>query len=578
MAGSYWDKITEKRISRRRALQGAGTAGVAAGAIWLVGCGSDDDDGGGNGATNTPDTSGTPTNPNEPDIVNEKNPPVPGGRYLVSNTANFDTFDPHLGIASSTAYFPRIYNVLVNQSAVKPGFFFFDLAEKYENPDDVTWNFTLRSGVKVGPNDLGVPERDMDGEDVVATFDRIKNEPRANNGAFVKEFVESVTATGNVVTIKTTKPFAWFLNRVGNFVNAIPPRELIANEASIENMRARSAGAGPYRLLRSTEGEGATLDKNPNYYRKDERNNNAALPYLEGIDVRLIADRSAARTAFQSGQLHTYAPETKSEADEFRRNSDYVVTTDPVNTFIALTMHPEKDPFTDIRARQAFGYAINRKQYVDIVYEGDAQVNGLVHWPTGVGVYAFSESELEQLQPYDPAEARKLVDALGGLKVKMIYPASSAVEQHDKHLPIFLEQMKDANIEIEQDPQDFTTWLENYRTLNYVLSLSLNQVYETPETPLNFHIAKGPIGDRSYAVGLNDAEIEAAVEKTKTTLDFEELSKAVLDAQRLIYEKGPTFLPFVSPVGYTAYTNRLHNIASGLGASGLLVSTAWLEA
>ncbi len=418
----------------------------------------------------------------------------------------------------------------------------------------------------------------MTGDDVVATFDRIKNEPRANNGAFVKEFVDSVTASGNTVTIKTTKPFAWFLNRVGNFVNAIPPKELLADQANIDKMRNRSAGGGPYRVVRSTEGEGATLDKNPNYYRKDDKNNNAQLPYIQGIDVRLIQDRSAARTAFQSGQLMTYAPETKSEADEFRKDSSYVITTDPVFTFIALTMHPEKDPFTDIRARQAFGYAINRQQYIDLVYQGDAQANGLVHWPTGVGTYAFSDDELKTLQPYDPGEARKLVDAMGGLKVKMIYPASSPGEQHDKHLPIFLEQMKAANIEIDQDPQDFTTWLENYRTLNYTMSLSLNQVYETPETPLNFHIAKGPIGDRSYAVGINDPEIEAAVEKTKTTLDFEALKTAVMDAQKLIYTKGPAFLPFVSPVGYTAYSNKVHNIPSGIGLTGLLISTTWLEA
>ncbi len=144
MAG-YWDKVTEKRISRRRALQGAGAAGVAAGAVWLVGCGGSDDDKG----TSATKPSGTATGGGgaKGGVVNEKNPPVAGGRYLVSNAANFDTFDPHLGIASSTAYFPRVYNVLVNQSATNPEFFFFDLAEKYENPDNLTWVFTLRNGV-----------------------------------------------------------------------------------------------------------------------------------------------------------------------------------------------------------------------------------------------------------------------------------------------------------------------------------------------------------------------------------------------------------------------------------------------
>ena len=52
----------------------------------------------------------------------------------------------------------------------------------------------LRPGVKIGSNALGVPERDMDAHDVIATFDRIRNDARTNNGAFVKEYVESVTS------------------------------------------------------------------------------------------------------------------------------------------------------------------------------------------------------------------------------------------------------------------------------------------------------------------------------------------------------------------------------------------------
>jgi peptide/nickel transport system substrate-binding protein len=579
MAGSYWEKFTNQRISRRRALQAASAASAGAGAIWLVGCGGGDDDDGTPSGTETP-TNGATEPPDEegPSFLNEKNPPVPGGRYQTYGTANFDTFDPHLGIAGSTAYFARVYNVLVNQSATRPKYIVYDLATQFENPDDTTWTFTLRPGVKIGPNPLGVPERDMDAQDVVATFDRIKNEPRANNGAFVKEFVESVTASadGKTVTIKTTKPYAWFLNRVGNFVNCIPPRELIADASSIEKMRSTSAGGGPYRIVSSTEGEGAKLDKNPAYYKKDEFNNDSALPYLDGIDVRLIADRAAQRTAFQSGQIYQYTPETKSEADSLAGSN--TIAKDPAFTFIALTMHPEKEPFTDIRARQAFSYAINRQQVIDIVYQGDAKPNGLVHWPVGEGTFAFTKDELEQYQPYDPAKARELVSALGGLKVKMMYPAASAIEQHDKVLPLFLEWMKDANIEIEQDPQDFTTWLENYRTLNYTLSLSLNQVYETPETPLNFHVGKGPIGDRSYAIGLNDPAIEAAIEKTKTTLDLEENIKAVRDAQILIYEKGPTFLPFVSWFSYTAFAKKVHNIPSGVGTTALLLNTSWVEA
>ena len=50
-----------------------------------------------------------------------------------------------------------------------------------------------------------------------------------------------------------------------------------------------------------------------------------------------------------------------------------------------------------------------------------------------------------------------------------------------------------------------------------MLTLALNQVYETPEMPLDFHRTGGPLADGTYAPGLGDAEIDAAIDLTKET-------------------------------------------------------------
>ncbi len=319
------------------------------------------------------------------------------------------------------------------------------------------------------------------------------------------------------------------------------------------------------------------MDRNPSYWRKDAKNNDAQLPYREGLDVRVIRDRAAVRTAFLDGQIHIYGAESKADSDDIAGRSGFFGTKDPATTFICFTQQPEKDPWMDERARKAIGFAINRQEYIDLVYNGDAEANGLVHWP--MGDFAFRGAELDELQPHDVAEAKKLVDALGGLKFKMMYPASSNIQQHDQHLPIFLQQMQAAGIEIEQDPQDFGTWYSNYQTLNYTASLSLNQSYETPEVPLDFHSIKGPL-ERQFIIGLNDQEIQAAIDKTKQTLDLEERVKAVRDAQKLIYSKGPTLYPLVTPFSYTVYNSKFHNVTTGLGpaANALANIAAWLEA
>ena len=141
---SYWNRLQRQRISRRRMLAVTGTG--AAGLAIAAACG---------GGT---DTEAQPT-------TASAGIPKYGGRFKNATSAVIDTLDPHLSIAAGTAYFPRIYNVLMAQSPIKPEFRFDDLAEKLEQPDETTWIFSIRPGVKIAPNELDVPERDMDAVD-----------------------------------------------------------------------------------------------------------------------------------------------------------------------------------------------------------------------------------------------------------------------------------------------------------------------------------------------------------------------------------------------------------------------------
>ncbi|MDE3095240.1 MAG: hypothetical protein KGK07_04460, partial [Chloroflexota bacterium] len=192
MAGSYWDRVTAQRVSRRRVLQSAGVAGAAAGAVWLVGCGK------GSSGTTTPAAPGATAAPTKAAGLTYRNSsgtPKAGGTYHIGTSVDFDTFDPHISIAGGVAYFPRLYNAVINRSPVDASFRFDDLADKLEQPDAQTYVFSIRSGVKVAPNQLGVPERDMDAGDIKATFDRIKNLPKSNAYAFVGTWIQSVDAS-----------------------------------------------------------------------------------------------------------------------------------------------------------------------------------------------------------------------------------------------------------------------------------------------------------------------------------------------------------------------------------------------
>ena len=323
--------------------------------------------------------------------------------------------------------------------------------------------------MKIAPNKLGVPERDLDGEDVKASLERMKSDAASTAYAFASKYIDSRDGEwrrgdgedGGALCL-VHQPRRLYLRLRG------------AARAARRRSRAvgrQEAGAGPYRLTSVTEGERARFDRNPNYYRKDEITG-AQLPYVDGLDVGVVFDRAAQRTAFQSGQIHAYMTATGEEA---RGLKDAVLTRDPNFAYISITMNPKRKPFDDPRVRRAISRAIDRREYVRIVYGGDAQADGLVHWP--LGSYALAPDELEQTyQPFDLADAKALVRAVGGIKFKMMYPGNTSIEEHGQHLPIFVEQMRAAGIEIDQDPQAFGAWIENYHAIKYDSSLALNQI------------------------------------------------------------------------------------------------------
>jgi ABC-type transport system substrate-binding protein len=542
----------------------AAALGAGACAFSLVGC-----SGGSSSTSGSPGTA-TTARPDQPDTLNPGGTPKRGGRYRYAVGADFGTWDPHLGIAVAAVYFPRIYNVLVNQSSARPEFFYFDLATAYENPDEQTFIFHIRPGVKMTPNDLGVPERALEPQDVKVALQRIASEKAAVNYTFAHDYISRIDTGPDTVTIATTRPYAWFINRIGLFTNTIPPRELL--EGDVSRLQSAAAGGGPYRLTQVRQGMSASFERNPNYYRKDA--SGAQLPYVDGLDVPIITDHSAQHTAFLSGQLEQYLPNDGREARTL--TDGFTVGRNPNFSFISFAMNPRQPPFNDARVRRAFSRAINRQEYIDIIFGGEAKPDGLVHW--SLGAYALDAHDLAATyQPYSVADAKQLVSQVGGIKVKMSYPASFDLERHSDHLPIFLGQMKAAGIEIDPDPQPFATFLDNFQKLDYICALNPNQIYEIPEIPLGFHTTKGPLGDGSYVRGMGDPEIEAAVKKANETTDNQARIAAVHDAQKVIYARDPMFLPLVTPYEYNAYSKRVHDAPSGIGTSAWLINTFWLD-
>jgi peptide/nickel transport system substrate-binding protein len=554
---NYWSQFGRQRMSRRRLLGAAGVG--AAGLTIAAACGGDD---GGDEPSETPGGS--------------SGEPVAGGRYKEATSVISDaTFglDPHLAIAAGLAYFARMYNVLINRSAVDPDYYLYDLAadEGLEQQDELTYIFTLRPGVMIPENTLGVPSRAMDAEDAVVTFNRIQGLELANACQFVCQYFTRHEAVDSMTyRVESAVPYAWFLYNIGRAISTIPPRELIQQEDGAK-MRSSGVGGGPFYISAFTEGQSVNLEKNPLYYKPGR-------PYMDGWDVVIIPDRPALRSAFQSQASYQYGAASDAEVQELEGSLDvYKASDDPTYTFIAFSMNVTQPPFDNPDIRKAAMHAINRQEYIDIVYQGAAQANGIVHWPVSG---ALPPEELDELQGFNPEMSRQLIQQATGqdtVDINMMFP-NSPIQEHEQHLPIFLEQMRAAGFNIQQEARDLGGWLADYRGKNYQCSLALNQIYETAEIPLDFQHSKGPAGSDIYAAGLQDPAIDEIIDATKSITDFDAQVAAIQEAQRTIYEAGPSFLPLVTPFSRTLYWNFVKDVPTGLGSTGLFLTDGmWLD-
>ncbi|MGB6837758.1 MAG: ABC transporter substrate-binding protein [Dehalococcoidia bacterium] len=548
---SYWQRAAKQRWPRRAFLKGAGALAAGAAGASVVGCGGGEEEGA--PQATPPSADGTPR---------------PGHRLQIAVAMNFISIDPHLTVGSGFAIVSWVYGYLFHYSGTLPEEMLWDMAEEMERPDDLTYRLSLRRGVRTPPDGPLVPERELTSEDVVATMERIRDLPGATAGVFLKQRVESFEAPDPwTVVVKTKEPYAWTLDSLGSPVGgAIIPKPLI--EAGTD-LRTQGAGSGPFFLEHYRDGEIASVTRNVNFW-------GAPRPWIDGIDFRIIMDRAARRTAFLSQQIDMYDLDTIREAEEVERMNDrIVITSEPSLYTWSLGMQADREPFNDERVRRAIALGLNRQDFIDKLAFGEGKPNGPVAW--SLDFWALDQEEVKRLQPYDPEEARSLLQAAGygdGLKLPTVHPDDQATTDH---VTILLEQMSAIGVGLELQPLPLTAWyFDRYQTGNFTFTVAANLPYESPSTPLNFFHSDGVQGDGNWH-GFSDPEVDAAIDEMNRTLDLDERADLCREAQRLIISKDPPMLHVFSEYSYGARWDYVKGTKPEMRSLALYNRDFWLD-
>ena len=371
---SYWDKVLDNRLTRRRAI--AATGMTAAAAAFLAACGGDDD--GAGGGSGPADTSGLVTK-----IEDTLKGAKPGGTMKWTQASEPLHFD---GQAQGQAQL-NIYNAMAYEGLVrnKPGIgqasqnneVLPNLAESWEySPDKTTLTFKLRRGVK-WQNIAPVSGRAFDSSDVIASAKRYVGHSTPNNKAANWNSANPNAALLSVeapdaytVVYKLKEPTSFIMQRFASMITgelgSIYPKEA----ENGYDPRKQQIGTGAYMLSEHVPSARLVYKKNPDYWNKE-----AGFPDV--LEIPFLNDQAARLAQFKTGAIYAVggladiAPDqvvqTKRDAPALSMYS-----WEPALNNVSFIqrmgwkdLDGKKSPFLDVRVRQAMAYAIDRDAYID---------------------------------------------------------------------------------------------------------------------------------------------------------------------------------------------------------------------
>jgi peptide/nickel transport system substrate-binding protein len=494
-------------------------------------------------------------------------------------------WDPYLIIAFKTQIpYSFTHSRLLKHKAgpaIAPGTFAFegDLAESWSQPDDTTYLFKLRRGVRFHPKPP-VNGRELTAEDVVYSMERFRT-VSGNPQAYMLAALDKVEALDRYTVKFTVKePFAWFLDMLANPVTlAIVARECVEKFGDLKKAEA-VVGTGPWMLDSYRPNVGYTLVRNPNYFLP-------GLPYIDRIEVSVDEDNGSRLAAFLGGKydLGWEFPGSINRTDwvqikdQLKRRRPGLQTVEyPSNVATKVVMRTDRAPFSDVRVRRAMSHALNRQGLIEAVMEGGGIANGAV--PAALKEWALPVDQLGEGSRYyksDPVEARRLLAEAGyprGFSTVMDFHTFGSTLLVDA-MQLVVKDFKDVGIEVKLNQKEYGAFISSTAVGNY------EGIYFGPATPFldpdSYLYTNYYPGHPRNIARINDPALTEMLVRQRRLREPARRRAVIHDIQRLI--AGQQYLiEAYSVVLIFAWDGALKNYGPNLGYDygGRLLS-AWLD-
>ena len=342
-----------------------------------------------------------------------------------SRGADALTLDPHAQNEGPTiAFSNQVYETLIardNANKLIPG-----LAVSWRLAEPTVWEFKLRQGVKFHGGEA------FSADDVVFSYQRALA-PTSDYKGYLASVKEVVKVDDFTVQLKTDGPNPLVADNLTSvFImskkwaeqhNAIKPQDFKNKE---ENYAVRNAnGTGPFTLVSREPDVRTVLKRNDAYWGRGE----VPLEITELVLTPIKQDATRV-AALLSGEVDVVQDVPVQDIERLKKAANLRITEGPENRSIffgfdvgskelASSDVKGKNPFADVRVRQAANMAINRQAIQRVVMRGQSVPAGSIVGPFVNGY----KKEYDNVGQPDIAKAKGLLAAAG-------YPNGFSVSLH----------------------------------------------------------------------------------------------------------------------------------------------------
>jgi peptide/nickel transport system substrate-binding protein len=409
-------------------------------------------------------------------------------------SGNPDTLDPHATSGTLTFQVVRsIYDTLLEPNA--QGDLVPALAESWEvSPDGLEWTFRLRRDVVFHHG------RELTSGDVVATINRIIDPGFASPNISDFEAIDSVAAVdGYTVRLTLSRPHAPLLGALASGWAAILPQDLIA---SGHDFGGEPVGTGPFVFEEWVRDSRIVLRKNEAYWL-------GGRPRIDGVTFFVITEQAVQIQGLITGELDVVDIVTDTDVDLLKENPETKVDTDLSSLVMVVAVNNAREPFDDLRLRQAISLAIDRQPVLDVAYGGGEPVGSFID--SGDPAYP----DFADVYPYNPARARELleeVDLPEGFVLRIAVPQN--FQPHVRAAEIYQSMLTAVGLNVELRLLDWSTWLsEVYRGSDFDLTVIGHTGKLDPDGRL------GPYDSPDNYVGWHNREAAGLIAEARRETD-----------------------------------------------------------